>query len=70
MLPDPGEGARQADRIPLREACEQFERQIIIRVLERVQWNRSEAARILNLHRNTLKLKLAKWELPRAASDD
>jgi DNA-binding PucR family transcriptional regulator len=35
----------------------------VLRVLERVQWNQSEAARLLHLHRNTLKLKLAKWRL-------
>jgi DNA-binding NtrC family response regulator len=63
MLPDPGGRARQAEALPLRQACEQFERQIVLRVLQRVGWNRGEAARLLSLHRNTLKLKLAKWKM-------
>ncbi len=62
LLPDPRAGAREAETLPLKEACEQFERQIVFRVLERVRWNRSEAARRLGLHRNTLKVKLAKWK--------
>jgi len=38
-------------------------------VLQRVRWNQSEAARLLNLHRNTLKLKLAKWKLRPSEAD-
>jgi DNA-binding NtrC family response regulator len=63
MLPDPAYRARQTASLPLRQACEQFEQQIVLRVLERVRWNQTEAARLLNLHRNTLKLKLAKWKM-------
>jgi DNA-binding NtrC family response regulator len=63
MLPDPRGPIRQAQTLPLKQACEQFERQIVRRVLGRVGWNRSEAARLLGLHRNTLKLKLAKWKM-------
>ena len=63
MFPDPGGRARPAETLPLREACEQFERQIVLRVLQRVGGNQSEAARLLDLHRNTLKLKLAKWKM-------
>ena len=40
---------------------DEFERQIVMRVLERVQWNRSEASRILGIHRNSLKMKLKRW---------
>jgi DNA-binding NtrC family response regulator len=58
MLPNSGRHGRQPDTLPLREAREQFERQVILRVMERVHWNRTEAARILGLHRNGLKLKL------------
>ncbi|MBI4562423.1 MAG: sigma-54-dependent Fis family transcriptional regulator, partial [Candidatus Rokubacteria bacterium] len=63
MLPDHGARAKEAESLPLREACEQFERQIVLRVLERSRWNQSEAARLLGLHRNTLKVKLAKWKI-------
>jgi transcriptional regulator with PAS, ATPase and Fis domain len=69
MLPDPGSRIRQAQTLPLKQACEQFERQIVLRVLERVGWNRSEAARLLGLHRNTLKLKLAKWKMRPSKGD-
>jgi two-component system response regulator AtoC len=49
--------------VPLAEALDQFERQIVSRVLDRVRWSQSEAAEILGLHRNTLFRKIAKWGL-------
>jgi two-component system response regulator AtoC len=49
----------------LAEASEDFERQIVVRMLERVRWNVSEAARLLGIHRNSLKMKLARWGLRR-----
>jgi DNA-binding NtrC family response regulator len=63
ILPNPGSRASKVESLPLKQACEQFERQAILRVLQRVGWNRGEAARLLGLHRNTLKLKLAKWKI-------
>jgi two-component system, NtrC family, response regulator AtoC len=42
----------------LREARNQFEKQYILNILEKVRWNQTEAARILGLHRNTLLWKL------------
>jgi DNA-binding NtrC family response regulator len=67
----PDTGTRPADdtRLPLREACEQFERQYVLRVLERVQWNVSRAARLLGVHRNTVLTKLAAWNIHRPGSD-
>ena len=54
-----GRAVQQATRVepggrPLNEATDQFERQIVLRVLERVGWNLTEAGRILGVHRNSL----------------
>ncbi len=51
--------------VSLVEATEEFERQIVLRMLERVRWNVSEAARLLGVHRNSLKARLARWRLRR-----
>jgi two-component system response regulator AtoC len=61
MLPDMRHLVDDPATLPLREAREQFDRQVILRVLERARWNQSEAARLLGLHRNSLKTKLAAW---------
>jgi transcriptional regulator with PAS, ATPase and Fis domain len=53
------------DPLPLREACDEFERQYVLRSLERVQWNVSRAARLLGVHRNTVLVKLAGWGVQR-----
>jgi DNA-binding NtrC family response regulator len=60
-LGNPKVRATGTDGVSLRRAREEFERQMVVRVLERVRWNQTEAARLLGLHRNTLKMKLAKW---------
>jgi two-component system response regulator AtoC len=62
MIPNQWVGAGDTDVLPLKQATEQFERRVILRVLERVRWNQTEAARLLGLHRNTLKVRLAKWK--------
>jgi DNA-binding NtrC family response regulator len=69
LLPDHTIRLRQAETLPLRQATEEFERQIVLRVLERVRWNRSEAARILGIHRNSLKTMLTRWDLGNRADD-
>ena len=61
LLPDRRARVKQAENLPLKTATDEFERQIVMRVLERVQWNRSEASRILGIHRNSLKMKLTRW---------
>ena len=68
LLPDHRLRVKQAENLPLRTATDEFERQIVLRVLERVQWNRSEASRILGIHRNSLKMKLKRWGVD--VSDD
>jgi len=44
--------------VPLREAVKSFEKQYVGAVLESVNWNRTRAAEILGVHRNTLAAKL------------
>jgi DNA-binding NtrC family response regulator len=58
------------DTLPLREACDQFERQYVLRMLERCQWNVSRAARHLGVHRNTVLAKLAAWRVHRPGSPE
>jgi DNA-binding NtrC family response regulator len=61
LLPPQATRVRAAESLPLNEATDQFERQIVLRVLERVGWNLTEAGRILAIHRNSLRMKLARW---------
>jgi len=49
--------------LTLREARSHFERQYILNILDRVQWNQTEAARVLGLHRNTLAWKLQRLRI-------
>jgi len=46
------------EEISFKLAREEFERQFIINVLEKVNWNQSKAARLMGIHRNTLLLKM------------
>ena len=69
LLPDHTLRLRHAETLPLQQAPEEFERQVVFRVLERVRWNRNEAARALGPHRNSLKTMLACWGLGIRAGD-
>jgi DNA-binding NtrC family response regulator len=51
------------ESLPLNEASDRFEQQMVLRVLDRVSGNVSEAARLLGLHRNSLKAKLSRWKI-------
>jgi DNA-binding NtrC family response regulator len=64
-MPETGARLSEDDGLPLREACDRFERQYVLRVLERVQWNVSRAARLLGVHRNTVLAKLSAWNVQR-----
>jgi DNA-binding NtrC family response regulator len=55
--------------LPLKDACEQFERQYVLRVLDQLQWNVSGAARALGVHRNTIVQKLSAWGVHRPGTD-
>jgi len=68
----PATGSRLSEEVglPLRDACEQFERQYVLRVLESVRWNVSRAARRLGVHRNTIIAKLAGWGIQRPDSPE
>jgi DNA-binding NtrC family response regulator len=57
-------------RVDLNEASDRFERLIVQRVLEDTRGNVSEAARVLGLHRNSLKVKLARWKISDADRED
>lgn len=46
-----------------RKACDTFERNFILKALERVQWNRKEAAKNLGLPLSTFKYKLTKLNI-------
>jgi DNA-binding NtrC family response regulator len=69
-MPETGSRLAEETGLPLREACDQFERQYVLRVLERVQWNVSRAARLLGVHRNTVLGKLSGWGLQRPGAED
>ena len=68
-LPEAGSRPSEDTGLPLREACDQFERQYVLRVLERVQWNMSRAARLLGVHRNTVLAKVSAWGVHRPGSE-
>ncbi|MGH7355421.1 MAG: sigma-54-dependent transcriptional regulator [Candidatus Rokuibacteriota bacterium] len=48
---------------PLHEAVDRFEREIVLRALERAGGRLGEAARMLGMHRNSLAAKLARWRI-------
>ena len=53
-----GDGEDGAEGENFREALRGFERRFIIKELARTNWNRVEAARRMNMHRNTLLAKM------------
>ena len=52
-----------SDILPLKEALEGPERQLILQALEALNWNRQETARILDINRTTLYKKMKKYGL-------
>jgi len=45
------------------ESLAVIEKNHILKILEKTDWNLSEAARILGIHRNTLRLKIKEFDL-------
>jgi DNA-binding NtrC family response regulator len=68
-LPEAGARLTEETGLPLREACDQFERQYVLRVLERVRWNMSRAARLLGVDRNTVLAKVSAWGVHRPGTN-
>jgi two-component system response regulator HydG len=54
---------RPRDLVPLKEALEEPERQIILEALQALNWNRQETARVLDINRTTLYKKMKKYGL-------
>ena len=69
-LPETGARLTEDTGLLLRDACEQFERQYVLRVLERVGWNISRGARLLGVHRNTVLAKLTAWGIQRPGNSE
>ncbi len=57
VFPAEPKGYAMKDR-NFREACRSFERNYIIGVLNKTNWNRIEAAKRMKIHRNTLLIKM------------
>jgi len=56
--PAPSVGAGDQDSVALKDAMKLPERELILKVLAEVRWNRSEAAKRLGIHRSTLYHKI------------
>jgi DNA-binding NtrC family response regulator len=59
------ESVEASEGISLKKARQQFERQFILRVLEKVRWNQTKAAKVMGIHRNTLILKMEELDIRR-----
>ena len=70
LLPGPRPPAADVADVSLNQATEDFERQTALRALERAGWNISQAARLLGIHRNSLKGKIARWGVRRPTQLD
>jgi DNA-binding NtrC family response regulator len=58
------------ERLPLKDAVREFERQAIHRALRSTQGNQSRAADLLGIHRNTLLVKMAEHGLSRKSNGE
>ncbi|OGS44126.1 MAG: hypothetical protein A2539_00955 [Elusimicrobia bacterium RIFOXYD2_FULL_34_15] len=51
------------DTMSFRAARAEFEKQFILKVLEKANWNQSRAAKLLGIHRNAIIFKILKYKL-------
>jgi DNA-binding NtrC family response regulator len=51
------------DKVSLRDARNEFEKQFIMKILEKTNWNQTKAARLLGIHRNALLYKVHSFNL-------
>lgn len=51
------------DKVSLREARDEFEKQFILKILEKTNWNQTRAAQLLGIHRNALLYKVHSFNL-------
>ena len=64
VTPPPRRSTRSnATILPLKEALEEPERQLILQALQALNWNRQETARVLDINRTTLYKKMKKYGL-------
>lgn len=61
---------RDASNHGLKELCQSFERQVILKTLDEMAWNRTRAAQALKIHRNTLNQKIQDWNSRRPGFQD
>lgn len=59
----PSESLMDQSILPLREALEEPEKQLILEALKALNWNRQETARVLDINRSTLYKKMKKYGL-------
>ncbi|HSQ83475.1 MAG TPA: helix-turn-helix domain-containing protein, partial [Desulfobacterales bacterium] len=60
----------RGDELNLNEAVQDYEKRIILEALEKTNWVKSKAAKLLNINRTTLVAKIKKQniEIDKAAS--
>ena len=67
---NPGVALQEILTLPLEEPIGELERILIAQALTRAAGNKSEAARLLGIHRQTLYTKLKELEISDSAQED
>jgi DNA-binding NtrC family response regulator len=63
LLAENDKPAGYYDKVSLHAARDEFEKQFILKVLEKVNWNQTKASKLLGIHRNALLYKIRQFEL-------